>query len=168
MEKIIIGFSKSRNPLKIGSQIIRSVEKRDFSHAYVKFTEPITSKVLIAQASHGYVNMTAPDIFEEHNIIVEEYEVSLSDEQFIEILKFVYENLGKDYSVFQLVLIGIKKILHIELTEYENRDEAYICSEFAARLLQLAGKEMPKDLDFVTPSDLRTIITSNNIGMRIR
>lgn len=168
MEKIVIGFSRSRSPWKIGSKVIQEVEKRDFSHAYVKFIEPITNIELIAQASNGFVNMMAPEFFELHNVVVEEYEVELSDSQFLDIIKFIYSNLGKNYSYLQLVLIGIKKLFRIELNQLENKDMSYICSEFAARLLQIANKDMPEHLDFVTPSDLREIITSNSIGKRIK
>lgn len=168
MPSIIVGFSRSRSPWKIGSKVIQEVEKRDFSHAYIKFEEPITSLSMIAQASNGFVNLMSEEIFESHNIIVEEYELELKDFEFIDILNFLYANMGKDYSLFQLVLIGIKKLLKIELSELENRDLAYICSEFAAKVLQIVRKPMPEHLDYVTPSDLRTIITSNSIGIRIR
>ncbi len=158
MKTITIGFSRSSSPWKIGSKVIQEVEKRDFSHAYIRYSCLITGVEVVAQASHGYVNEVSYEIFKRDNIVVEEYELELTRDQFKTILTFIQENKGKDYSNMQLLLIGVKKILHIELTDFENRDMAYICSEFAARLLQILGKLMPEHLDLVTPSDLREII----------
>lgn len=158
MKKIVVGFSRSKSIWKIGSKIIQEVEKRDFSHVYIRYSCPTTGVEVVSQASHGYVNEVSFEIFKDQNIVVEEYELSCTRDQFKELLTFIQKNKGKDYSRMQLVLIGIKKILHVQLNEFENRDAAYICSEFAARVLQMIGEPMPKDLDFVTPSDFREII----------
>ncbi len=158
MKTIVIGFSRSKSPWKIGSKIIQEVEKRDFSHAYIRYSCSITGVEVVSQASHGYVNEVSFEIFKEQNVIVEEYEMSLTREQFKSMLTFIQENKGRGYSQIQILLIGIKKILHIELDQYENRDMAYICSEFGARIMQVLGEKMPEHLDFLTPSNFREVI----------
>lgn len=158
MKKIVVGFSRSISPWKIGSKIIQEVEKRDFSHVYIRYSCPTTGVEVVAQASHGYVNEVSFDIFQTQNIVVEEYEMFSTKDQFRDVLTFIQKNKGKDYSQMQIILIGIKKILHIELDQYENRDMAYICSEFGARIMQILGKQMPEHLDFVTPSNFREVI----------
>lgn len=157
MRKLIIGFSRSKSPWKVGSQVIQIGEKRDFSHAYIRYICPITGVDIVAQASHGFVNEMNFDIFKEHNIIVEEYELPCIDEQFINTLKFIKINLGIDYSKIQILFIAIKKLLHFEIKVY-NQDKEFICSEFAARICEITGVTMPTYLDYFTPSDLNTLI----------
>jgi len=168
MKKIIFGLSRSKSPWKIGSKVIQEVEKRDFSHVYVRYEDPYTKEMLVAQASHGYVNQVHFDTFQIENVIVEEYELEFTNEEFKELLIFIHKNLGKGYSKLQIVLIGIKKIFHIELNEYENRDKEFICSEFASRLLQIYKIPMPEHLDYVTPSDFKEIIINIPAAKRIK
>lgn len=157
MRKLIIGFSKSKSPWKIGSQVIRIGEKRDFSHAYIRYECILSKEQIVAQASHGYVNEMNYDIFQEHNIVCQEYELKCNDDQFIEVITFIRKNLGIDYSKLQIFFLAIKKLLHFEIKVY-NRDKEFICSEFAARICQIAGITVPTYLDYFTPSDLNTLI----------
>lgn len=161
MNSFFVGFSRAKSPWKIGSSIIREVEKRDFSHAYIKYIDPLTGITMVAQASHGSVNIVNYDIFLQQNIVVEEYEITCTLEQYKEILIFICKNAGKPYSTFQLVLIGIKKIFGIELN-IRNKDAKYICSEWAATICKIAGVPVPEELDYQTPSDLNTLL--KNLG----
>ena len=162
MKKLIIGFSKSKSPWKVGSQVIRLGEKRDFSHAYIRYECILTNIQIVAQASKGFVHEMNYDIFQEHNIVCEEYELECSNEQFIEVIKFIRKNLGVDYSKLQIFFLSIKKLFKIEVKEY-NKDKEFICSEFAARICQIAGITVPTYLDYFTPSDLNTLIKDINL-----
>lgn len=155
--KVVVGFSRAKSPWKIGSKVIQIAEKRDFSHAYIIFTCQITGYQLVAQASHGSVNLMNYDIFCEHNDVCEEYLLECNEEQYLEIIKFIFVNLGKDYSTMQIMFISLKKLLHFEVPKY-NKDKEYICSEFAARVCEIKGIRMPTHLDYFTPSDLNTLI----------
>jgi hypothetical protein len=155
--QIIVGFSKSKSIWKVGSQVIRSVEKVNFSHAYIRYECPITSVMLVAQASHGLVNQCNFDIFKLDNIIVEEYEIQCNMTQFVDMLKFTNLNLGKPYSTTQIILIGIKKLFHIEI-ETNNQDTKYICSEWAYRICEMFGILYVGNLDYMTPSDLNKLV----------
>lgn len=159
--KIIIGFSRAKSPWKIGSKVIQLVEKRPFSHAYMKYTSSYTKVDLVSQASHGMVNCFNYDIFLEDNVVVEEYEFECSDEQFKVIKTFIDSNIGKPYSRMQLVWIGVKKILHIQ-PKIENGDAAFICSEWAKRICEVAGIIIKSEDDYITPSDLNTLIKSKH------
>jgi hypothetical protein len=166
--KFIIGFSRARSCLKIGSKIIQLVEARNFSHAYVKYIDSRTNIEVISQASHGIVNLVNSQIFIKDNILVEEYEIECSEEQFKKIELFIYSNLGKPYSEFQLALIGVKKIFHFT-PKIKNHDEAFICSEWAKRVCEIANVELSDMIedDYVTPSDLNTMIKNISIAKRI-
>lgn len=157
MSTLIIGFSRSKSPWKVGSQAIQLSEKRDFSHAYIRYTCTLTGVDVVAQASHSYVNEMNFDIFKEHNIVVEEYELPCTENDYISVLKFIRTNLGVDYSKLQIFFLAIKKLLRFEVKVY-NRDKQFICSEFAARICEITGIRVPTHLDYFTPSDLNTLI----------
>jgi len=155
--KITFGFSRAKNAFKLGSKVIQDVEKRAFSHAYIKYADPITKIILVSQASHGFVNITNYDIFLEANIVVVEYEYECSEEQFINVLRYIYTHSGKPYSKFQLLLIAIKKILHFEVN-IRNGNKAFICSEWGGNVAKILGLNVPDQLDYETPSDLEMIV----------
>lgn len=157
MNNMIIGFSRANSCWAFGSQTIRISEKREFSHAYIRYMDPTTGIQIVAQASHGFVNEMNYDIFKKHNIICEEYELVCNPEQFVDVLKFIKTHLGVKYSKSQIILLAIKKIIKFEINEY-NKDKEFICSEFAARVCQIAKITVPTYLDYFTPSDLNTLI----------
>lgn len=156
MNKIFIGFSKARSPWKIGSIVIREGERRDYSHVYIKYLDALTNVNIIAQASHGMVNEMELSIFESQNIKVKEYLLSTTEQQYIEILTFINNNLGKPYSKLQLVFIAIKKAIGMEVN-IRNKDKAFICSELGARICQITNIKID-DVDYTTPSDLDKLL----------
>lgn len=166
MKKIVVGFSKSRSPWKIGSKIIADVEARDFSHAYVKYNCILTDEVIISQASHGYVNEMNYDVFQVHNIVVHEYEIECQDSDFIEMLKFMRKNLGLPYSKMQIFFISLKKLFGFKINVY-NRDKEFICSEWAARICKILKITVPEELDYFTPSDLNELLKNEPKAKRI-
>lgn len=159
MDMITVGFSRAKEWYKIGSVIIKEAEKRDYSHAYLKYTCPITGEIMVAQASHGYVNEVNYKEFLKHNVVVEEIDFKTDDKQFISIMKFIKERQGIKYSTLQVLAISVKKLFHIKL-DYNNGDNQYICSEFIIKALQILNPLLGKDwdLDYVTPSDLKKIL----------
>lgn len=162
MSRLIVGFSKAKSSWKIGSTVIQKVDCRDYSHCYVRYTCVTTKVELIAQASHGFVNLVSKAIFSEQNIIVKEYAIDCTDVQFLDVLTFVVNNLGKPYSKLQLILIGIKKFLHVQI-KYYDRGASYICSELASRVCQILNINIPEEIDYVTPSDLDNILYRNHV-----
>lgn len=152
-----IGFSRSKSPWKIGSFVIRETEKREFSHSYIKYIDPLTNIVLISQASRGQVNITNYDIFLKDNIVVVEYEYEANEEQTKLIMEDIYSHIGKPYSMTQLVLIAIKKILHIEIN-LRNKEDEFICSEWCAKIAKRLNISIPEELDYLTPSNLEMLV----------
>lgn len=157
MQTFIVGFSRSKSRLKIGSLLIQKVENRNFSHAYIRYTDDFTKVSLVAQASHGFVNEMNYDIFKESNVIVEEYQIQCSDEDFKKIVIFIKNNLGNLYSRWELLLIGVKKLFHFELPARDEQKE-FICSKFTAMVCDIVNLKIDANLEFVTPSDFNTFI----------
>lgn len=153
--KLRIGFSKSRSVLKCGSTIIRLYEGTPFSHAYVRYLDLMTDIEMIAQASHSYVNEMNAKIFEEENMIIDEFEVLIDDLNFIHVLEFIKTNLGKKYSKLQLLLIVLRDFFGTLPFIKSNHDQEFICSEFAARIAETACLlKGDIDFDYISPRNL--------------
>jgi hypothetical protein len=162
MKKITVGFSKSKSIFKIGSTAIQIAEKRDYSHAYITYFSEEKQCHMVAQASHGFVNEVPLEHFIQSNIVIKEYELAITDAQFKLALTFIGSKLGSIYSKMQIFLIAIKKLLKFEIKKY-NADKYFICSEFAAIVCRILGIKVPDNLDYVTPSDLDTILHNNGL-----
>lgn len=158
---IIIGFSRAKSPWKIGSKIIAESEKRDYSHAYIRFNSKTTGISIVYQASLGMVNAYNYDLFKEHNVVVEEYIVST--DKHTEILTFLQTNLGKPYSKIQILTLSLKKLLGFEV-KYKNNDSEFICSELALKIIQIVRPDAKyENQDYCTPSDLNKLVNELNI-----
>ncbi len=160
MASIIVGFSRAKSPFKIGSTLIRISEGRPFSHAYFRYTCPISGKQMVNQASHGYINEMEYEIFKQDNIVVEEYELTCKEEEHKDLLIFLRSNLGRKYSQMQIFVIGCMKVLGIKKNVYVDGDKADICSEWVAKGAKLISyiTNLPAILDTYTPSDLREYV----------
>lgn len=160
--KIIVGFSKAKSIFKIGSKIIAKSEARNYSHAFIRYICPITKIELVSQASHGYVNLVSYNIFLEDNIVSKEYKIECTNDQFLEVLKFIENNLGIPYSKLEILILFFKKLLHMDIY-YNNHGTSYICSQWAASICSILGIKTPDNLSTFTPSDLDTLLSSANI-----
>jgi hypothetical protein len=160
MASIIIGFSRSMSPYRIGSKLIQIAENRPFSHAYFRYTCPMSGKEIVNQASHGYINEMEYEIFKEDNIVVEEYQLDCSDQEYKDLLTFLRSNLGRKYSQKQIFVIGVMKVLGIKKNIYVDGDQMDICSEWVAKGAKLISyiTQLPAILDTYTPSDLREYV----------
>lgn len=155
--KLIIGFSRAKNPWAIGSKAIQIAEKRPYSHSYVRYDDVVSNVTMVTQASHGFVNKQQFDHFKRANVVVREYTFDVDFEKFQKFLIFVDENLGKPYSYMQIFFLMVKKLFRIEV-DVNNKDHEFICSEFAARVLEVIGILNTSEEDLITPSDLEKLI----------
>lgn len=155
--KIYVGFSSARDWWLIGSTIIKLGEKRSYSHAYLRYIDPVTNLNVLSQASHGAINQIEFSLFQKHNKVIKEYEFEITEEQFKLLQNTIKQNLGIPYGSLELIWISIKKVFHIELNIHD-KNTTMICSEFVGMLLTVLNILKPDDLDYLTPSDLDTLI----------
>lgn len=163
MKNVSICFSRSKSEFAVFSKGIQLLEKRKYGHAFVKYTDELTGIVMVAQASHGIVNEMNYDVFLINNVVIKEYKLTCSDEDFIKLLTFIKKNMGVSYGNTQIILILIKKLFFLEIKSY-NREKYFICSEFAAFACSILKIQMPENLDYVTPSDLDSLLQKHNIS----
>ena len=173
----LIGFSRARDPMLIGSWIIAKSENRPYSHAFIIFTSPTDNQKYVFQAAHGNVNLQTYEYFVSNNIIVKQYELNPNDENFNKFTVFINENLGMPYSRAQIVWLTLKKFLQIHKWPaciyncIKNDQKEEICSELALRSLEILRPDfiIPKDLqeDQFTPSDLDEMLQGFGLSVTI-
>lgn len=155
MKKIIVGFSK--HPGSFLSWLIRAITKSKVSHVYSRVNTG--SMELIYQASGLTVNYTAIPVFLEKNVVIEEYEIEVSDEQFDAAKKIRQSQVGKPYSVIQLIgfawVLGCRKFGKTVKNPFGNGPHAYVCCEIIADSIGLANGES------MTPEDFRRWCAEN-------
>ena len=162
--KLTFGFSRSKScqPLSLA---IRLVEKRDYSHVYVKYQDEFTKDIMIFQASHGEVNLVSEELFLQNSEVIEEYEMSVTAEVYLAIRKEMNKLLGVKYAFLQLLNITLQKLFKSkDIRLFENGDEQFICSELGYKILKMAYPEVVAHQDSLTPSDFNKVI--NAIGLK--
>lgn len=148
MSSVIFGFSKPVN-FNLLSAAIEAVEKRPFSHCYVRFKEPVSQKDVVFQASGLVVNMCLFETFRTEHIPVEEFELPVTDSEFAALWNEVLSELGVSYSVLQLIYILINKLVRTKTGDAPGE----ICSKLAAQVSTILGLPVSGDLSYETPSD---------------
>lgn len=165
MEKIYVGFSRPNDP-NIFSKAIMWGENSEFSHVYIRRKSTKVGEY-VYQASGVMVNFMAAGegrTFDEHNLVIAEYEFDISDEKLGELVKFFITNAGKPYSFKQI--IALTKIILMERVGLKPKypstidgDEAFICSEIALKVIEkFLDIKVPGAHDLVTPVKLKPII----------
>ncbi len=147
--KIIIGCS--RNYL-IGSEAIQWWLGTNYSHVYARWHLDSQDRDIIYQASHGMVHFTSLENFTKNNIIVKEYILDLTDEQFKRFSRKCIDLAGEKYSTLQLLQIFVCGLSNGKLT-FEDQN-GYICSELICELLEDFGIEFSKPKYLVQPDDI--------------
>jgi hypothetical protein len=156
--RIIIGFSRAKSKKLIMSTIIQKVLNRPFSHVYVRFSDAITNRPLIFEASHGMVHFGTYERLKLFNVVVEEYFIDIDNEQYMKLWNFMLDRLEVKYSLLGFLWAGLKELLGIKVVTGDG-EQSEICSELAARVCESLGLDVPGELDYVTPKDLQKFVS---------
>jgi hypothetical protein len=156
---VTIGFSRNK---MVVSKLIQLLTRSKVSHTYVKVSTPYHDPAYVVyQASGLAVNAENYDHFLTHAEVMRELEVSIPEEQHADAEAFLLRELGKSYSVGQLVgmlwvLMGRCVGLRLK-NPWADGSHSYVCVEFAARLLGLEGSEE------MTPQDLLDLLEKTHL-----
>lgn len=156
MNTIFIGFSGSS---LIGSLFIKEIEKRPYSHVYLRFQHPLTKEWIITHAANGMVHEVKFDHFKNGNDIIKEFQLELNNNQAMSLHLINNHYKGSKYSFSQFLLITLKKLFRIS-DKKTNLNKAFICSEWVYVLLTKCGylQDTVKSQDSLTPSDLEKLL----------
>jgi len=149
MKNITVGFSyHPGSPL---SWLIRVITKSKVSHVFAVVV--VAGDPLVYQASGLNVNYTALPVFLEKNKVVEQYNIEISEEQYAKARKIRVSQVGKPYSLMQLVgflwVLGMRKFGRKVRNPLSDGKQSYVCVEIIADMIDVADGEA------MTPEDFR-------------
>lgn len=161
-ENIIIGFSKPKK-WKPFAWLIMMGLNIPYSHVYVKYYSKKYERFVIYQASHSLVNFTSPIIFEEENLIVDEFQVPIGAPNKVGMVKFCMDNAGKGYGkkqAFGMALVRIAELFGKTIKNpFSDSGTTYVCSELGGYIIvNFTEIQIDKNLDDLTPKDLYKIL----------
>lgn len=149
MRNLIIGASKSK---LAGSKIIRWWLGTDYSHVYARWELKTQQRDIIYQASHGMVHYASLENFLRNNIVVKEFKLNLTDEQFEKFSRKCIDLAGEKYSKLELLQIFIRDLSGGKIMFPDQ--PGYICSELMCELLEDIGIKIGKPKHLVDPGDI--------------
>jgi len=151
--ELIIGFSRPKD-FKIFSFGVRLQQGwTDYSHVFISLLDTRTNKDIVYEASHGDIHPIELTNFKKRVIITEEYKFNISEEQAVRILEFCQDSFQKKYGF--LTILGIA----LNSDAGKDGDKTFICSEFAARILEVAELiDDVYDVEAITPKEINGLI----------
>lgn len=169
MKKITVGFSKPKSKFVPFAAAIKKVISSDFSHTYIKFKADSFNRVLIYQASGTAVNFMAEERFLDHNTVVAEFDLEVSEEVFNKTLQFAIDQVGTPYGMSQIFGILYVKALGLfglkARNPFPNGSGNYVCSELVAQILkEIIGLQVEQDLDLIDPKEVFELLQKNEIS----
>ena len=156
MTNIKVGFSKPKK-WKPFSWLIMKGYGTPYSHSYIKFRSNTYDCNLIYQASHSLVNFTAESVFEDENEVIKEFDLDISDETRINMIKFAINNSGKPYGIKEVFGLAIVRICEIFGKKIKNPFgfKNFVCSMLVAFILEECLKlDIPGEFQESTPKIL--------------
>lgn len=165
MRKIIVGFSSSTKKVAPFSKAIKWWDNCDYSHVYFQFESTKYDVDMIYQSSSTMLNYMSKEVFLLHNHIVHEFEIELTDEQYIVLMTNCMKSAGLAYGVLEIVGIFIADILNLTHNPFSD-EEKYVCSEWVAEQLELLEYKFDKELELVKPIDVYMVLDYENTNER--
>lgn len=147
--KLIIGASCNN---KIGSKALQWWMGTNYSHVYARWTLKSQERDIVYQASHGMVHYCSLENFTKKNIIVKEFALELTDEQFKQFSRKCIDLAGEKYSYVELLQLMLSDISGGKI--HFKDQHGYICSELLCELLQELNVKFDKPKHLIRPDDI--------------
>ena len=153
---ITIGFSSAKSDWMLFARAIEAVEKRPFSHVYVKYSEEGQDSVVFHATGAG-VHKNYYSDFLKHNTVIKEYHLDFNELESEEFYDLMEELLNRSYSWLDIVGIFWRKMTHLK-NPFKDGLTTVICSELGAKVCKIKKIAIPEPLDDITPSDLDKVL----------
>lgn len=147
--KLIIGASRSN---KIGSEALQWWMRTNYSHVYARWTLKTQARDIVYHAARGMVHYQSLDNFTKQNIIVKEFVLDITDEQFKKFSVKCIDLAGEKYSKLELLQIFLSDVSGGKI-HFEDQ-KGYICSELMCELLEDLNIKINKPKFLVRPDDI--------------
>lgn len=152
MITIWIGFSRALGFAPL-SDLIRWVERTDFSHAFVRVRSESLNRDLIYEATGKGVYFVGSEAFKHRAQIIKEFPILISTEAKNNLLRWAVDTSGRPYGTIQLLGLAIKRLAALLGKQIKNPiingRRSYICTELVAEAL--------KSLNLIKDSELEDI-----------
>lgn len=166
MQTIIVGFSKPKK-FKIFAWLIQKAYSIPYDHTYIRIHATKYDRDLIYQASKTMVNFMGVEHFLSENDVIREFSVNLSDENYIKMMQFAIDTAGTPYGFKSILGLAIQRIAfwcgkNIK-NPFSDGKITEVCSELISTILiEFGEKELPKDVDDMTPLDVYNFMLTLN------
>lgn len=157
MRSITVGFSASTKKIQPFAKLIKWWDDTEYSHVYFKFHSVTYDVQMIYQASSTMLNYMSEDVFLLHNKVIEEINIDVSDEEYLELMKDCMESAGKEYGLMLVLGIFIADILNLTGNPFPDKNK-FVCSGWIARRLEKLGYKFNKKINIVKPIDINKVL----------
>ena len=157
MKTIIIGFSSSTKKFAPFCTAIKMWDGTEYSHVYFQFKSDKYDVDMIYQASSTMLNYMSKDVFLQHNEIIHEFKLEVTEEQYFKIMQNCMKSAGLEYGVKEIFGIFIADILNLDKNIFAD-PERYVCSEWVAEQLETLDYKFSKSLDLIKPKDVYKVL----------
>lgn len=173
MKTVIVGFSKPRK-FKVGAWLIMKSDGSNISHGYIRFRSDRWKTSFIYQSTGHGTHFMGGELFEQINIPVEEFMITVPDEVEAQIGNLCVVREGRKYGVLQVIgkgLVAAVRMLTCGKVQMKNplgsKDQTDCIDEVATILNKGMGVEVSLDMDAVSVSVFRDWIASLPFSERI-
>jgi uncharacterized protein YycO len=130
-----------------------------YDHVYIKYSSAEFQSKMIFQASRLYVNLISEEEFLADNVIVQEFEIVLSDDKMAAMLQFAGKQLGKPYGIKESLGLAIVRIAELFGKTINNPfsfdGSTYVCSELVGYVCDnFAGMDVDTNPANITPKEM--------------
>lgn len=162
MEKIYIDFTTPKK-FSLFSAGIKYVQRTKYSHVRFRFDGAIF------EATRGGVNFINESEHKSKTLIIESYEVKLTDQEYDQFLRICNRYKGTPYGSWQIVGFIYANFFGLRRNPLGNSSKTQICSEIVYRVMnELKGLEMSRNIDIIGPREVnRALFDSPRIAMKL-
>ena len=154
MRKVTIGFSKP-NTFKIGAELEKLWTNSPYSHVYVRYHDD-QNRDVVFQASHGSVHPQLYVNFLSDNIMIDEFSMDFTDQEYQNMRDFYYNKMGELYAYNDLAVIFLYDcLIRLGIKFNDLSVPGYICSSLVAAMMkEVKGVKFDKPENLMRPDDV--------------
>ncbi len=165
MPYMTVGFSRKTKWFAPFSWVIRATQWTPYSHVYVRYVDPVTTKQMVYQASAGMTHMVSWEHFRARNTSVYEFSIPVPLDMWPSLLGLMQSHLAVPYGwkqaakMWWLDLIGSRRGM-------DDGTRHMVCSEAVTYLLMLLGYDVQREPDRMTPKHIFDLISGEHNGIQ--
>jgi hypothetical protein len=138
------------------------IEKVNFSHVYVKFSDRYHNRTLYYHATFTGMNFLAKRIFDKKYEVVYERSFTIQGAAKKEVVKWCIDNSGSNYGfqeIFGMLIVRFLGWFSLKIKNpFGTGPKQFFCSEAAAIILEKCGYKIISDKDSIGLVEIKQIL----------